>query len=80
MDFPQVAQQYGIALAALTVVGAALGVVARALYMELKSRNARAEQQVDTIVPSIDRLTTAIELQTKTTEQVLAALLASSKQ
>lgn len=75
MDFPALASQYGIALAALTVVGTALGFVARALYLELKSRIDRAEKQVDTIVPAMDRLSTAIESSTETAQSVLQALL-----
>ena len=68
MNFPELAQQYGIALAALTVVGVALGFVSRALFSELKSRIGRSEQQVDTVVPAIDRLTHAIEMNTTTLE------------
>jgi len=75
MDFPALAQQYGIALAALTVVAGALGLTARALFSELKSRIERAEKQVDTIVPAIDRLSTAIDTNNKTAQQVLQAML-----
>lgn len=82
MNFPELAQQYGIALAALTVVGVSLGLVSKALFNELKSRINRSEQQVDTVVPAIDRLTAAIESNTATLEgngkllhQVLQALL-----
>lgn len=75
MNFPELAQQYGIALAALSVVGVALGLVSRALFSELKSRINRAEQQVDTVVPAIDRLSTAIESNTALLQQVLSALL-----
>lgn len=75
MNFPELAQQYGIALAALSVVGVTLGLVSRALFNELKSRIKRAEQQVDTVVPAIDRLSSAIESNTALLQQVLTALL-----
>lgn len=75
MDFPALAQQYGIALAALSVVGVALGLVSKALFSELKSRITRAEAQVDTLVPAMDRLSSAIEGQTETAQRVLSAML-----
>jgi hypothetical protein len=75
MDFPALAQQYGVALAALTVVGIALGLVARTLYREMQERTRRAEEQVDKLVPAIDRLSDSIDLSAEVSTRLLETFL-----